>query len=317
MSRVIGIFSGKGGVGKTTLVANLGAALTGALKKNVVIFDNNIHTSHLGLHFGLYEDLPVTLREVLKRNIPLTQATYIHPSTGIRIIPAPINGDGINLTRQQCAKMTKQVSKNYDIVLLDCAPGLGNEVLAPMSAIDDAIVISTPDVASLADAVKTIELLKRMKKNVIGVVVNRYKNQRYQLTPQEITSTTNYNIIGIIPEDDNVQSSLSKGLPVVVASPNSSASKAFKKLAASLVNEQYTEPGFFDRFRGMFDFSMPKIDMPIILQPKINIQPEPIIKREVATLKQTKNELLRDVRKEMKKELKEKIRRRLKERLYA
>lgn len=311
LSRVIGIFSGKGGVGKTTLVANLGAALSITLKKNVVIFDNNIHTSHLGLHFGLYEDMPVTLREVLKRKMSITQATYIHPSTGIRIIPAPINGNGMNLTRQQCINMTNQVRKNYDLVLLDCAPGLGSEVVAPMSAIDDAIIISTPDVASLADAVKTIELLKKMKKNVLGVVINRYKNQRYQLTPQEISSTTNYNIVGIIPEDDNVQASLSMGLPVVVSNPYSSSSKAFKRLAANLVNEPYVEENVWERLKGWFNFA----SKPVQQKPQTNIRPEPIIEKEVSALKQTKKELLEDVQKQLKRELKEKVRRRLGERL--
>lgn len=312
----IGIFSGKGGVGKTTLVANLGAALSNVFNRNVVIFDNNIHTSHLGLHFGLYEDLPVTLKEVLKNRIPITQAVYIHPATGVRLIPAPLNGEGLFLTKEKCCSLVNQVKGNYDIVIVDCAPGLGGEVLAPMHAVDEALVVSTPDIAALTDAMKSIEILKRIKKNVLGIVLNRYRHEKYELTPQEISSTTNYNIVGIIPEDNKVPESISKGLPVVISHPNSKASIAFKKLAATLINQPYEEETFIGKLKKIFGLGAPKRIKPEIIKPLQPAKLEPV-QKEVSDLTAMKAELLEELKEEVKKELMKKVRKKLEEKMHA
>ncbi|MBI2084460.1 MAG: P-loop NTPase [Candidatus Aenigmarchaeota archaeon] len=311
MARVIGIFSGKGGVGKTTLVANLGAALTHVFHKNVVVFDSNIHASHLGLHFGLYDDLPVTLREVLKQRTPITQAVYIHPPTGLRIIPAPLNFDGLNLTKEKCKSLVGQVKGSYDIVILDCAPGLGSEVLAPMCAVDEAVVISTPDLASLADTLKTIELLKKMKKTVLGIVLNRYKHQKYELTPEEVASTTNYNILSVVPEDSGIPESISKGSPVVMSHPNSASSKVFKKLSARLLNQPYEDASLWGKLLGVFKRKKTSSQLP--LQPVV--QPQESLKSEVENLDNVRAELVDEIKTELKKEIKERIRKRLREKL--
>lgn len=307
MSRVVGVFSGKGGVGKTTLVANLGTAITNVFNKNAVIFDMNVHTSHLGLYFGLYEDMPVTLRDVMKKRVPLTNALYIHPTTGVRIIPAPLNGTDLVLTKNLCCNMVDKIKDNYDMVLLDCAPGLGREVLAPMCTVDEAIVISTPDIISLADAIKTIEILKKLDKKVLGIVLNRYRNERYELTPQEVQSTTNTNVISIIPEDGNVPNSISKGMPTVLSYPYSKSSIAFKKLAAMMSNERYEEETIIDKLMRILNLRQKKTERPIVQQQ--------VIKSEASDLTSMKTELLANIKDELKAELKKKVKKRLMERL--
>ncbi|MFH0961922.1 MAG: AAA family ATPase, partial [archaeon] len=84
-TRVIGIISGKGGVGKTTLVSNLGAVLAEEFKKDVVVLDCNFTTSHLGLYLGLYQT-PITLNTVLQGKAELEDAIYTHRS-GMKVIP--------------------------------------------------------------------------------------------------------------------------------------------------------------------------------------------------------------------------------------
>ena len=311
MSRVIGVFSGKGGVGKTTLVANLGVTLSNGFKKNVIIFDNNIHSSHLGLHFGLYEDFPVTLRDVLKRHASIMQAIYIHPETGMRIIAAPLNGLDLNLTKKRCCNLVNQVKKNYDMVILDCAPGLSREVIIPMQVVDEAIVISTADIAALTDAMKTIEILKKFKKTVLGIVINRYQNQKYELTPQEISSTSNSNIIGVIPEDTKVPDSIAKGVPVVISYPYSKASRAFRHLGAFLIGETYKEESLLEKLRGLFNFKL--------LAPKQKTEPavqQQAMRKEISDTIELKDELTKEIKEELKRELMKKVRAKLKERMH-
>lgn len=310
MAKVIGVFSGKGGVGKTTLVANLSAALADVFNKNVVVFDSNLHSSHLGLHFGLYEDLPVTLKEVLKRRMSIMQAVYIHPTTGVRIIPAPLNGEDLNLTKGKCCSLVNKIKNNYDVVILDCAPGLGKEVLIPMQSVDEAIVVSTADIAAVTDAMKTIELLKRFKKKVLGLVINRHTYQKYELTPEEISSTTNYNVIKVVPEDSKVPDSISKGLPAVISYPHSKASIAFKQLAASLVNVPYKESNIWERIRGMLNLKLPAFS-----KSESKLPNGQIIKKEIPDLVELRDDLVDDVKEKIKSELMKRVKERLKEKM--
>jgi septum site-determining protein MinD len=85
--RVISILSGKGGVGKTTTVANLGLALSMVFNKKVVLLDGNSTTPDLGLHLGMYS-FPHTLEDVLMGKVSITEALYHHPQ-GISILPPP------------------------------------------------------------------------------------------------------------------------------------------------------------------------------------------------------------------------------------
>lgn len=251
MSKIIGILSGKGGVGKTSLVANLGAALTNEFRKNVVIVDANVSSSHLGLHLGIYEDLPITMLDLLKKNMQVEHALYVHPSTGIKIVPASITG-GLVTRLSKLKSIMYSLAKNHDFVIIDCPPGLGKEVVASISAIDSGIIITTPDFPSVADALKTIHLLDRMKKRVIGLVVNRHRGERYELTIPEIESICGIPVIATIPEDMRVAEGVSEGMPAVILYPHNRASHAFKKFAGGLVGEKYRPKNFLVRIFSTF-----------------------------------------------------------------
>ena len=314
MSRVIGVVSGKGGVGKTTVVANLGATLTNKFNKNVLIFDSNIHTSHLGLHLGMYEDNPVTLREVLIRKAPIMHAIYVHPSTGIRIVPTPLSGDGVDLTKNKCSKLINGVRDSYDMVILDCAPGLGKEVITAIFCIDEALIVTTPDVPAVTDALKTIYMLNKFGKKTLGIVVNRCVNQKYELTSDEISSICNCDVIAKIPEDKRIPESISKGIPTVLLYPNSDASVSLKNLAAHLLGIEYTiEESFVERMKRFLGFRNVLNGFAI---KKKTAKRETAAKQfhEVSDIQKLRKELTEEMREEIKNKLVEKVRKRLEER---
>jgi septum site-determining protein MinD len=311
LSRAIGLLSGKGGVGKTTVAVNLGAALTHVFKKNVVIFDTNVRTSHLGLHLGMYEDPPVTLRDVFERGVSVIHAIYVHPSTGIRIIPAPLNGECGNFTRTKIRRLVNQIRNSYDMVLLDCAPGLGKEVVTAISAVDEALVVTTPDLPAVTDAMKTLDLLRKMNKNVLGIVLNRCEDRSYMLKESEIESACNCSVISKIPEDKKIPESISRGIPVVLLHPNSAASKSLKNLAGYLAGEIYREENLLDRIKNFLGFgkALPLIEKEI---PEI----KQVKEKEIVDVEKIKTELAKEVREELKKEIIEGVRKRLREK-YA
>jgi septum site-determining protein MinD len=248
-SNVIGILSGKGGVGKTTLVSNLGSALASEFNRKILLIDSNVKTSHLGLHLGLYEELPVTLKDVLLKKAPVMYAVFLHPATGLRLLPAPIKG---NMDLKKMDGVIRELRPAYDPILIDCAPGLGRDVVIAAKAIDKAILVTTPNLPAFTDMLKTINLLKKLRKDIIGIVVNKVKNEKYELTVEEIESTCGYDVISIIPETNKVPESIAKGMPIVMNS-DCSASVEFKRLAASLIGEEYQPVGFWYKLRDMFN----------------------------------------------------------------
>lgn len=251
MTRVISVISGKGGVGKTTASANLGAAFA-ELGKNVVILDANLTTPNLSLHLGipLY---PITLHDVLKGKAYMSEAIYFHPS-GIKVVPASLSVDalkGLNAGRLQ--KAISELLGKYEIVLIDGAAGLGKEAVAAIEAADEILIVTNPELPAVTDALKTIKLAEKSGVKISGIILNRVKNEEHELTREDIESMLDVPVIGIVPEDASVQHSITAKMPVVHYNPKSKAAREFKRLAARLVNEVYREPrekSFFEKFFG-------------------------------------------------------------------
>jgi septum site-determining protein MinD len=237
MTRIISVLSGKGGVGKTTLVSNLGASLV-KRGKNVIILDGNVTTPNLSLHLGI-PFYPVTLHDVLNKKAPIEAAIYNHES-GLRIIPASLSYEAvkdIDMDKFQ-ATLLKLLGK-ADIVIVDAAAGLGREALAAINVADDLIVVTNPELPAVTDALRTIKIAEEKGTKVLGVVVNRIRGLRHELSLNEIKSILEVPIIAAVPEDLAVPRSIAKRLPVVHHKPKSKASLEFQRLAAKIVGEPW------------------------------------------------------------------------------
>lgn len=302
---VIGVLSGKGGVGKTTVVANLGAVLSYEFEKKVVILDSCITTSHLGLHFGLYDEPPFTLIDVLERKVSITQAVYIHSLTSLRIIPASLTLEE-KIKLKNLNKFINQLDTVYEIIIIDCPPTLGKNVINIINAIEDGLIVTTPQIPDVVDALKTINLLQKMKKRIRGLVVNRVKGEKYELKIPEIKSMCDQPIISIIPEDSKISESIRKGIPICLYDRNSKAAIQLRKLAAYLIGEGYPTPSLISRIKNFFTFKRMKIDSGLFYPEKTRSK-----KVKEVNLDKLKSKLKREIKKELKKEI-AKLRRKLK-----
>ena len=239
MTRIIGIVSGKGGVGKTTIVANLGAVLASQYKKRVMIVDCNITTFHLGLYLGMYFH-PVSLNQVLRGEATMDDAIYDYTIPGLKIIPASLSLDelkGVDIG--ELKYRIKDLFGKADIVLLDSAPGLGKEGLATLRASDELIFVTTPFVPHVIDVIKAHQIANEVGAKSLGIVLNMSGEGRHELTPQDIERLVELPVISIIPRDKHILRSLASKIPVVDLNPNSPASREIKKLAATLLGEEY------------------------------------------------------------------------------
>lgn len=239
MTRVICVIGGKGGVGKTTITSNLASALADFGQK-VIAVDTNLTTPNLGLHFGVHL-APFTLHDILKGKSKLKDSIYIHPN-GVNVLPASMSIDdleGVDVSRLH--EITFSLKGKYDFILLDGAAGLGREAVSGIMAADEILIVTNPDLPSVADALKTIKLAERLGKKIIGVVVNRIRGKDYELTKEEVEEMTGYPVIAMIPEDKNVSKAIFSKTPVVNYSPNSPAALEIKKLACSLLGIPFVE----------------------------------------------------------------------------
>ncbi|MCD6477826.1 MAG: cell division ATPase MinD [Candidatus Aenigmarchaeota archaeon] len=247
MARVVTLVSGKGGVGKTTISSNLGVILN-SLGKKTIIVDGNITTPNLSFHLGvpLY---PVTLHDVLKGKANIKDALYIHPS-GLGLIPGGIGIDDLeDIDLSKLPNSLRKLDNDADIILLDGAAGLGKEALKSIEVADDVIIITNPDLPSVTEALKVKKISEEYGKNVVGVIVNRVKRNKAELTSEEIENMLELPILGKIPEDPTVIKSIHMKMPVVNFSPYSPSSMAIRKLGADLVGEEFRMGGvgFFQK----------------------------------------------------------------------
>lgn len=236
MTKFIALASAKGGVGKTTAALNLGAALSN-FGKDVVIVDANMSTPNISVYLGSPR-LNLTLNESLKGRIDIRDAAYLHPS-GVRIIPSSISSGGEQPNIAMLPETLMGLVGATHLVLLDTSAGIGDETRSAISAADEVIVVATPDILSMTDAMKTIKLCDDNGKKVIGVVLNRVKGDRFELSTKNVETLLDKAVIGVIAEDNSVLRSLALKHPVVYTHPDSRAAIGFKNLAAKLMGQTY------------------------------------------------------------------------------
>lgn len=243
MARIISVASGKGGVGKTTLVANLGAYLA-EMGKNVLIVDGNLSGANLGLHLDLPDNYPFSLNRALKGEISSSEAVHKH-YLGFEIIPASIVDMQINPRRLK--HILKSLAQKRDFVIIDSAPGITHEALASIESSGEVILVTTPEIPSIVDILRSKKLSEGKNKKITGVVVNRTRGEDFEVDPKHIEDILELPIIANIPEHKKVREAIAMKIPVVAYAPNSEASLEIKRLAHSLLGEEMPRPGFWDR----------------------------------------------------------------------
>jgi len=248
MSRVIVIASGKGGVGKTTTAINLAAAIN-SFDEEVIIVDANLTTPNVGLHFGA-PIVPVSLNHVLSGKADIADAIYEHES-GTKIIPSSLSVKELRkINHDKLKSVAKQLKGISDYVIFDCSAGLGKEAISAIEAADDVIIVTNPEMPSVTDALKTIRVSEDLGKSVIGAIVTRARKTRGAMTIKSIKEMLEVPVLGIVPEDNNMQEALALKNAIFFTHPNSKASKSYRKIAAKLVGKSLIEEepeGFFQR----------------------------------------------------------------------
>lgn len=231
-ARVYAIASGKGGTGKTILAANIGTVLA-LLGRKVVVVDGDLGMSDLGLYLGL-EKSPVTLHEVLAGEASIDQALYEGPA-GCKIVPSGLSLSGFaRANPERLRDVLKELSRRFEFVILDCAPGLSKESTIPLTLADEVILVVNPDLICLADALRVRMMCDAVGARVRGVVVNRAGLSKAELAPREVGSMLGLDVLVVIPEDEEIRKSANLKVPLVMKRKDSPAAVAHFSLAQKI-----------------------------------------------------------------------------------
>jgi len=237
MKKIIVITSGKGGVGKTTTTINLGAAMN-YFGKDVLIIDGNLTTPNIGIHLNS-PDVPISLNHVLSGKADAFEAVYEHES-GMKIMPSSLSIKELSKLKIEKIKDFKEDFKKIsEYIIVDSSAGLGNESLSLIHMADELIIVTNPEMPALTDALKTIKIAEQMKKTILGVIVTRVRKNDFEMQPDIVKEMLEIPILGMIPEDVNMQRALGMKDAIIHTHPKSNASRAYKEIAAKLLNVEY------------------------------------------------------------------------------
>jgi|Deesub1362A_J573_1020465.scaffolds.fasta_scaffold00105_74 septum site-determining protein MinD len=263
--KVISVISGKGGVGKTTTVANLCAALT-LFKKRVIAIDGNISGPNLGLQCGVYSS-PYDLIDVLNGEVPI-EKTICECPNGLRIIPAPIS---LNIPDVSLANIKSSLFRLYEeFVLVDSSPGLGKEIYPTLEISDEVLVVTNPEIPAVTEALRAVELCRLKNVPVMGVVLNRIRNEKGELPYEEVRDIFDIPILAAVPEDPKVREAIAEGVPVIFYKPYSGSAIEFKRLGARIAGilEYEYKPGILGRIRDFFRVRKRKTKLEELIEEK-------------------------------------------------
>jgi septum site-determining protein MinD len=239
--QVLTVTSGKGGVGKTTATANVGAALA-ALGHKVVCIDADIGLRNLDVVLGLENRIVYDLVDVVEGRCRLRQAMIRDKRLPeLYLIPAAQTRDKSAVSPSDMVRLCDELRPEYDWILIDSPAGIERGFRNAVAPADIVMVVTNPEVAAVRDADRIIGLVEAEEKGPARLLINRIKPDMVRrgdmLSVEDVLELLAVELIGMVPDDDTVVLNTNRGIPVVLDG-KSKAGQAFRNIARRLKGEQ-------------------------------------------------------------------------------
>ncbi|BEP29924.1 septum site-determining protein MinD [Helicovermis profundi] len=262
MSEVIVVTSGKGGVGKTTSTANIGAALSMKGKK-VCVIDADIGLRNLDVVLGLENRIVYDIVDVVEENCRIKQALIKDKRfEGLFLLPAAQTKDKTAVSETQMVKLCDDLREFHDYILIDCPAGIEQGFKNAIAGADRAIVVTTPEISAVRDADRIIGLLEAAELRNPKLIVNRIRMDMVKrgdmMNMDDIVDILAVDLIGIVPDDEEIVISTNKGEPAV-KNQNSMSGKAYTNIASRISGEEIpfldlnVQDGFMTKIKKLFN----------------------------------------------------------------
>ena len=266
MGEVITVTSGKGGVGKSTLSANLSVGLS-ELGKKVVVIDFDIGLRNLDMILGLENRIVYDVIDVMEGRCNLSQALINDKkSKNLYFLPASQTNDKDILDREKVRVLIEELKKDFEYIVIDSPAGVESGFEHSIFLADRALIVSTPDVSSVRDADRVIGIIdaksekaKNGEEVLKHVIINRLSpdlvDNGSMLGVEDVLNILALPLIGVIPDDASIITSTNKGEPIYY-DKDSIASVAYHNIAKRVIGEEVpyldlkSKKGFFKRLFG-------------------------------------------------------------------
>lgn len=254
--KVLTVTSGKGGVGKTTISANLGAALAAAGKK-VVCIDADIGLRNLDVVMGLENRIVYDLVDIVEGRCRLRQAMIRDKRTeGLFLIPAAQTRDKTAVSPNDMIKLCNELRPDYDWIIVDSPAGIERGFRNAIAPADIVLVVTNPEISAVRDADRIIGIIEAEEKGPAQLIINRIDQAMVQrgdmINQDDIVELLAVHLLGIIPEDQKVIISTNQGSPIAL-DDKSLAGAALRNIAQRIMGEDVPllnladKKGFFSK----------------------------------------------------------------------
>ncbi len=253
--RVVTITSGKGGVGKTTVTANLGVALA-RRGQRVACIDADIGLRNLDVVLGLENRIVYDLVDVVEGRARARQALIKDKRLPeLQLLPAAQTRDKSAVKESQMIKLCDDLKKEFDFILIDSPAGIEQGFRNALAPANQILLVTTPEVSAVRDADRIIGLSEAAEKPAPRLIINRLRPAMVKrgdmLDTTDVLEVLAIELIGIVPEDEAIITSTNKGQPVAL-DDRTVAGAAFSRIAQRLLGEDVPF-NTFDASTGLFD----------------------------------------------------------------
>lgn len=241
MGEVIVITSGKGGVGKTTTTANIGAGL--ALRgKKVVVIDADIGLRNLDVVLGLENRIVYDIVDVTSGVCRLRQALIKDKRfDGLYLLPAAQTKDKNAVSEEQMVNLCNELKEIHDFVIVDCPAGIEQGFKNAIAGADRALVVTTPEISAVRDADRIIGLLEAAELNDPELIVNRIRIDMVKngdmMNIEDMKDILAIDLIGVVPDDQDIIITTNRGVPAV-SLDSSPSGQAFRNITSRLIGDE-------------------------------------------------------------------------------
>jgi septum site-determining protein MinD len=247
MARVIVVTSGKGGVGKTTVVSNLGVSLAN-LDYKVLLIDADVELRNLDLVLGLETRIMFTAIDVLNGLCEVTK-TFVQDRRQPKLFIFPLcsaKDKGSIVKKEDFENFITTIKEecDYDFILIDSPAGIDDGFITATSPADEAIVVATPEVTSIRDADKVIGILTA-REMTQRLIINRIRPGMVQrsdmMSIADVSDILGVSLLGVIPDNESIIIAANRGEPLSICNSDirelNDIGKAFRIIARRFKGE--------------------------------------------------------------------------------
>lgn len=232
MGELIAVLSGKGGTGKTSVCAGVATAMAQSGLK-VLCIDCDIGLRNLDIALGISELGTISFLDVCRGEYDLSMAT-VHPEyPTLHFLTAPMNCPAEAIDRVEFARMLDDARHHYHYIFLDAPAGIEAGFHLAARCSDRVLLVTGPDPASIRDASQAADILDRMGKTNVRLIVNRINGKMFsamKMTVDDVMDRAGLPLMGIVPDDQNVVLSAAFSKPLLKQTKKGAAA-ACKRIA--------------------------------------------------------------------------------------